>query len=129
MGKILIVDDEPAIRLVVSSLLRRSGHEVTEADDGCKCLQLLQGMAVDLVITDMQMPNMSGMELMGQVRKRFPDVAIIAMSGHHTPDVLLKIAEFFGPVGIIHKPFEVEALFGAVDAALAKVRQKPGSAG
>jgi len=83
--RILIVDDDEDIRSTVSALLAQQDYEVLVAADGFEALALMQGAVPDLVISDLKMPNMSGFELLGIVRKRFPSIVVIAMSGEFRP--------------------------------------------
>ncbi len=78
--RILVVDDEEDIRSTVAALLAAQNYEVVLAADGFEALALMRGALPDLIISDLKMPNMSGFELLGVVRKRFPSVAVIAMS-------------------------------------------------
>ena len=83
--RILVVDDDENVRLTLGALLADQHHEVAVAADGFEALALMRGALPDLLISDLKMPNMSGFELLGIVRKRFPSVAVIAMSGEFTP--------------------------------------------
>ena len=80
-GKILVVDDEPNIREVLSALLTSAGYDVTTAKDGFDALLQLKRSLPDVVISDLNMPQMSGFELLSVVRRRFPQIMVIAMSG------------------------------------------------
>lgn len=79
--KILLVDDEPNIRLVLSAVLDRSGYAVEVAEDGFAALRTIQRSKPDLVITDLRMPNMNGFELLSVIRTRYPEIPTIAISG------------------------------------------------
>lgn len=83
--RILIVDDDEVVRSTISALLSREGYDVLVASDGFEALAAMRGGIPDLMITDLKMPNMSGFELLGVVRKRFPSVAVIAMSAEFRP--------------------------------------------
>ncbi|HVZ16427.1 MAG TPA: response regulator [Terriglobales bacterium] len=78
---ILLVDDEPSIRIISSALLRRAGYETVVAADGFEALQKIREKIPDLVITDLRMPNMNGFELLAVLRSQFPHVPAIAISG------------------------------------------------
>ncbi|HET9281395.1 MAG TPA: response regulator [Candidatus Angelobacter sp.] len=79
--RILLVDDEPGIRFVLSAVLEQSGYVVDQAEDGFAALRKIQQKKPDLVITDLRMPNMNGFELLFVIRTRFPEVPTIAISG------------------------------------------------
>src|SRR5438105_3854470 len=83
--RILVVDDDEAARSTVTSLLQKENYEVMTAMDGFEALAAMREGLPDLLISDLKMPNMSGFELLGVVRKRFPSVAVIAMSGEFKP--------------------------------------------
>lgn len=82
--RILVVDDEPAIRTTSELLLKSKGYEVRTAGDGFEALLALRRGLPDVLISDLTMPNMSGVELLSVVRRRFPQIAVIAMSGENT---------------------------------------------
>lgn len=116
MGKtILTVDDAATIRKMVAFTLRGAGHEVLEAQDGAIALNVLQSRAIDLVITDINMPNMNGIELTRQLR---------ALPSFRTTPVLLLTTESdpakkaegrgAGATGWIVKPFSQEQLLAIV---------------
>lgn len=80
-NKILLVDDEPNIRFVLSAVLQQSGYAVEVAEDGFAALRKIQQSVPDLVITDLRMPNMNGFELLSVLRTRFPELATVVISG------------------------------------------------
>jgi CheY-like chemotaxis protein len=79
--RILLVDDEPSIRLLLRALLERAGYSVEVAEDGYVALSKISQSAPDLVITDLRMPNMNGFELLAVLRSRHPEILTIAISG------------------------------------------------
>src|SRR6185437_10626578 len=79
---ILCVDDEPFILTALQRLLRTSGHKVLTSDSGEAALALLDAEPIDLLISDMRMPTMSGAELMQKVRARWPHVTRLLLTGH-----------------------------------------------
>ena|SRR5579859_259176 len=79
--KILLVDDEPNIRIVLSAVLEQAGYRVEVAEDGYAALRSIQEAKPDLVITDLRMPKMNGFELLSVIRARFPEVPTVAISG------------------------------------------------
>ena len=83
--RILIVDDDESMRDVTATLLSKEGYEVLTAGDGFEALAAMRGGVPDLMITDLKMPNMSGFELLGIVRKRFPSMSVMAISGEFAP--------------------------------------------
>jgi DNA-binding NtrC family response regulator len=81
-GRILIVDDEDSVRDYLSMMLEREGYEVSSSDTGKKALKLYSKKAYDVVITDIQMPAMSGMEVLTALREDDPTLPVIIITGH-----------------------------------------------
>lgn len=80
-GRILIVDDDPSIRSTVSMLLAARGYDVRAAEDGFDALLQMKTHVPELIISDLNMPQMSGFEFLSVIRRRFPQVLVVAMSG------------------------------------------------
>jgi CheY-like chemotaxis protein len=80
-NRILIVDDDQSIRATVAMLLIAHGYEISRAEDGFDALLQMKGRVPELVISDLNMPHMSGFEFLSVIRRRFPQVLVIAMSG------------------------------------------------
>jgi DNA-binding NtrC family response regulator len=118
MARILVIDDEADIRTFLEEILKRAGHEVILAADGREGLERHRTSPADLVITDLYMPNQEGLETIREFRTRFPEVAIIAMSGRAAAVTMLSVAQKFGAVGVLHKPFAADELIAAVAKAL-----------
>jgi len=116
---ILTVDDAATMRKMVSFTLRGAGHEVLEAQDGAVAFNLLQSRAVDLVITDVHMPNMSGIELTRRLRAlpSFGRVPIILLTTESDPGRKAE-GRAAGATGWIVKPFGQEQLLAIVAKVL-----------
>ena len=84
-ARILVVDDEEALLVTTAAILLREGYDVRTARDGFEALAVLRGSMPDLLVSDLKMPNMSGFELLAIVRKRFPGMAVIALSSEFAP--------------------------------------------
>lgn len=84
--KLLIVDDEVSIRTSLSLILTRFGHSVRSAEDGFSALGKIRNEVPDILLSDLNMPGMSGFELLSVVRRRFPAIQVIAMSGAFSGD-------------------------------------------
>lgn len=120
MARILIVDDEAALRDSLVVALRKAGHEVTPAGDGQAALTAAEKLPFDVVITDLIMPNVDGLEAIKRFRKISEHVKIIAMSGGGRTrqfDVL-DFAKQFGADAAIAKPFRIAELLGIVGKVL-----------
>jgi CheY-like chemotaxis protein len=115
MSKVLVADDEPRVRQLARAILERSGHQVLEAEDGAIAYALIQqlGGTLDLVITDIRMPNMTGTELVNRVRREHPRVGIVCMSAY--ADEMPKPLPPF-----VAKPFTPASLSAKVNEALRK---------
>ena len=118
MARILVIDDEPEMRVLLELILKPAGHEVILAADGREGVERYRTSPADLVITDLYMPNQEGLETIREFRTRFPEVAIIAMSGRAAAVTMLSIAQKFGAVAVLHKPFAADELIAAVAKAL-----------
>lgn len=121
MPHILIIDDDMMICNVLRVALEKSGYQVTEAYDGRKALAAHKAAPADLVITDMIMPGMEGIETIMEFKKHNPTMKIIAMSGGGMgkgADYLM-LAKKFGAHQTITKPFTVQTLTTAVTEVLA----------
>ena len=118
MAQILVIDDDPAIRVIIEQILQSAGHAVISAVDGREGVDIFRANPVDVVITDLYMPNQEGLETIRELRSRFPTVAIIAMSGRPTAGTMLSIAEKLGAVCVLQKPFVPQELLAAVTNAL-----------
>jgi CheY-like chemotaxis protein len=118
MARILVIDDEPEMRVLLELILKSAGHEVVLAADGREGVERHCVSPADLVITDLFMPNQEGLETIHELRTRFPEIAIIAMSGMTAAVTMLSVAQKFGAVGVLHKPFSGDELLVAVAKAL-----------
>jgi CheY-like chemotaxis protein len=120
MAHILVVDDEPAFRRTVRSIVEKAGHTVTEAEDGQHALVLFAAETVDLVLTDIIMPNQEGVETIGELRRRRPNLPIIAMSGGGSTggDLFLSLASALGATRTLAKPIRQSDLIEAINACL-----------
>ena len=120
MADILIIDDEPGVLRVLRKILEGEGHSVTEAPDGEVALRHFEGKPADLVITDIFMPGMDGIEFLVHVRKTFPDARVLAMSGGGllSRDQALSDASLLGADQILQKPFSKEEVMEAVTRTL-----------
>src|SRR5919199_1386377 len=85
-SRVLIVEDDAATRRLYKFLLTNGGYPVLEAEDGLAALEQLAHHHCDLVITDMNMPRMDGMDLIRAIRREYPDVYVIMITAFGTPD-------------------------------------------
>jgi len=112
VAKVLVIDDDPAVRDVIARVVRREGHTVREAENGKDALRQFADDPADLVISDIYMPEMDGIELLRRFRETSPETRLVAISGggaiaaHH----LLSAAKALGAVAVIEKPFDLADL-------------------
>ncbi len=116
MARILIVDDENEIRDMLRQMFEREGFEVVEASDGKEALKIFREEQTDLVITDIIMPEQEGLETIIKLKKEFPKVKIIAMSGGGIiePEPYLNMAEKVGALRTFTKPVKRQEILEIV---------------
>ena len=112
MARILLVDDDDQVRTMLKLLLTGSGYEVCEAPNGARVCDMHQQQRFDLVITDLVMPDIEGLGMIMELRRRDQNVRIIAMSGREQE--YLKIAHKLGAQATLSKPFGDEEFLEAV---------------
>jgi DNA-binding response OmpR family regulator len=112
--RVLVIEDNAGLRDVVRLALEGAGHDVVTASHGQEGLGYLNVHRVDLVVTDLFMPEMDGIEVIAALRRQFPGVKIVAMSGRPGVDYLA-VARELGAARILRKPFEMHELISAVD--------------
>jgi len=122
MARILLADDEPKLRDVFARYLRMLGHEVRTAGDGNEVMAALSEEPADLLVTDINMPDMDGMEILSALRKGGSRMPVIAISGggYLNKDLLLASAAMLGALVTLEKPFSLEVLRDAVDRVLSE---------
>jgi YesN/AraC family two-component response regulator len=116
MENILIIDDETPIRSMVRLILERAGYAVREAQDGIEGIRVFRETPADLIITDLIMPNKDGIGMIIELKKDFPALKIIAMSGGglNRPDGYLRGAQKLGAACTLSKPLNRNDLLRAV---------------
>ena len=120
MPRILVIDDEPLVRATVVTILTREGFSVEEASDGAAGIAMIRTNQPDLVITDVFMPNRYGIEVVMELKRSYPHIKIIAMTGGGRMRMMEigSAANILGADHMLHKPFERESLLAAVSAVL-----------
>ena len=117
MNKILIVDDELNMRLVLQAMLKKEGYAVTTASNGMEALKILKADQMDIVVTDLKMPKLDGMGLLGEIIRDYPSIPVIIITAHGTiataVDALKK-----GAFDYITKPFEQDELKQVIQKAV-----------
>ena len=120
MTRIMIVDDEELARFTLREILEEAGYEVAEARNGNECLSFQRQSGFDLIITDIIMPEKEGVETIIELKRDYPNLKIIAISGGGRTRNLdfLKLAEEYGADQILSKPFSDDQLLEAVRGQL-----------
>jgi DNA-binding response OmpR family regulator len=118
--RILVIDDDPDVRRSLCKILRRAGYEVVEAVDGAAGVELQHREPADVIITDIFMPGLDGLQTIRQLKKEGSGVKVIAISGgDRTGTVDLKEhAQLMGAFKVLAKPFEMRDVLAAVKEAL-----------
>ena len=109
MDTILIVDDEKNYLLVLSAFLSGEGYETLTASSGTEGLEILETTDLDLVLTDMKMPGMDGIEFLKEIKKKNRDLPVVMMTAHGTVEKAVEAMQL-GAFNFIQKPFKNETL-------------------
>lgn len=135
MPKILVIDDDPAVRMTIKLVLEREGHAVELATDGLAGMKAVKAGGIDLLIVDIFMPGMDGIETIREVRRHQPALPAIVISGTSVegpgtlasglpaPD-FLAMAVKLGAVRSLQKPFRPHDIIGAVRQCLGEAGAK-----
>src|SRR6058998_3441516 len=116
MARIIVIDDQEPIRRIVRRALEQEGHEVLDASEGEMGMQLLERHTAAVVITDIFMPGQDGILTLRQIRKKFPAVKVIVISGGDSTGLLdlRHDAELLGAVKSLQKPFSAREIMDVV---------------
>lgn len=125
MAKILIVDDEPHMRMLVSAMLtsadKKTTHEIVTAENGVEAIEIVKSSNLDLVITDLVMPEKNGIDLIMEMKNLNKNLKVLAMSGGGGINGrfdYLPVAQLLGAENVLRKPFKREELCDAVSKIL-----------
>jgi two-component system response regulator PilR (NtrC family) len=106
-SRVLVVDDEESIREFLEIMLRKEGYEVSTVEDGQKALEVIKKKSFDLVISDLQMPNMTGIELLKHVKDQYPDMLFMMITAFGTTETAVEAMKL-GAYDYITKPFKID---------------------
>jgi len=123
MANLLIVDDELSMRQFLTHLFQREGHTVRVAENGRKAMELLRTQPSDVILSDVKMPDMGGIELLRAARELHPNVEVIMMTAFANESTAHE-AFLLGAFDFVHKPFDNELLKEKVARALAKITRE-----
>ncbi len=123
MARILLVDDEPFIRISTRKMLERAGHGVVEAKDGEDGLRVLENDKPDLILLDVRMPGTDGWEICREIKeaKETRDIPVVICSVYTSGEFVKKSMEYAGADAHINKPFSMDELLNTVEKVLEKV--------
>jgi len=126
MAKILVLDDELSILVMIKKMLEKEGHDVELALNGIDGMELFEKNKPDLVITDIIMPQKEGLETILELRKKYPKLKIIAISGGGRvgPEGYLPSAKLLGADRVFQKPLVQKEFMQAVSILLNETRRK-----
>jgi len=120
---VLLVDDAPDVLETYSFMLETIGYQTICVNSGFKALEIMESESVDLLLTDIAMPDMDGYELYGKTRDLFPHIPIIMMTGFgYDPNHTIVKARKNGLRKVIFKPFDMEQIQEAIQSSLAKAK-------
>ena len=122
MAHILIIDDEEDIHFILKEFFTHEGHQVDTAGNGKTGLRMVELNRYDLVITDVIMPEMDGLEVITAIKRKFPEIQIIAMTGGTAKidkDLLLSTANLMRADRVVAKPLDLKTLKAVVNEVLA----------
>ncbi|CCQ95006.1 two-component response regulator [[Clostridium] ultunense Esp] len=120
MKKVLIVDDQLGIRMLLTELLKKDGYETQQAANGREALALLGKESFHLILLDMKIPGMNGIEILREIRQRLPSIQVMMMTAYGE----LEMMEEARNLGVLHyfaKPFDVEEIRHEVNKVLRDV--------
>jgi two-component system response regulator AtoC len=120
-GSVLLVDDDPAVAKVLGALLVQAGLTVHTAKSGAEALGLLGQKPIDVVVSDVRMPGMNGLELLSEVTRLYPDVPIVLMTAHGTVPMAVEAMKA-GAADFVLKPFDREEILFTVRKALLRAQ-------
>ena len=124
--KLLIVDDEKVVQQSCSDIFteKSNRYEISTVSSGEKALDTLKEKSVDIILTDLKMPGLPGLELISTIRDKFPDTAIIVISGYATVKTAVEAMKL-GAVDFIPKPFTPDEIFNVVENVAGRINVKP----
>ena len=120
-GKILVVDDDPEVCMATRDFLTSKGHDVTLAEDGVQALKLLATVKPDVVLLDVAMPEMDGMETLRRIVAGYPNLPVIMVTANADIEITSKVLQL-GAADYVPKPFDLDYLDQAINIQLSAGR-------
>jgi len=122
-GRVLIVDDEEIVRVSCRRILVPEGYEVKSAGSAAEGLAILSDGPIDVVLTDLKMPDIDGIEVLRRVKEEWPDTEVVMITGYQTINTALQAIKL-GAFDYIEKPFIPNDIVEAIEKAIAHRREK-----
>ena len=113
-AKILVVDDDPLLLSLLLDTLSAIGYEATGAHSGMRALEILKSSAFDLMVTDIRMPELDGLKLRDQVKREWPEMPVVFITGVVYPDIIAQAS----PDGLLAKPFRIAQIEELIETTL-----------
>ena len=126
MTAILVIDDEPSVADALEIILKDCGYEVSVALNGRDGIKRANESRFDIVITDLRLPDMSGLDVLGHVIAEDPDSIVIVISAHSTPEVVAESIKL-GAFDVLPKPFYPSEVLSLIDQGLLRKVTSPDS--
>ncbi|MCB4791177.1 MAG: response regulator [Elusimicrobia bacterium] len=117
MAKVLVIDDEQGMRQVTAKILLQKGHNVLQAEDGMSAKQIFENETLDLVLLDIRLPDMDGVEVLSEIKQIKPDLPVIMLSGFGDVETAVELVRQ-GAFDYVSKPYKVDKLLSLVENAL-----------
>lgn len=124
MAKILLAEDDEALSHFLQKSLRRAGHRVTYAKDGEEAYNFLQNEEYDLLLTDLSMPGMDGIDLVKKIRNQLTELKIMFITGFSAVAIEANETEFNGEADVISKPFHLNDLTNRIEKMLGTMKNE-----
>ena len=122
-GRVLIIDDEDIVRVSCQRILVPEGYEVRSTNSAAEGLGLLAHEPVDVVLTDLKMPDIDGMQVLEKIKEKWPDIEVIMITGYQTITTAVEAIKL-GAFDYIEKPFTPGAIVEAIDKAISHRQKK-----
>lgn len=115
--RVLVIDDEAIVRVSCQRVLEPEGFIVDVTSRGDEALQMMERQSYDVVLTDLKMPDMDGLEVLREIKKKWPDIQVIVITGYGTISTAVQAVKL-GAYDVIEKPFSPETILNVVKKAL-----------
>ncbi len=116
-ARVLVIDDEAIVRVSCKRVLEPQGYEVEVTERGAEALRMLQERPFDVVVTDLLMPDMDGLEVLKKIKESWPEIPVIIITGYGTVSTAVQAVKL-GAYDVVEKPFTPETILQVVERAL-----------